>query len=410
MTPQAPAHRPRPFRKRLMAAALTLGTVGALAAASPPLSGQPAETQQHQGFRETDLVSDIPGRAAVTDPNLANPWGLVTTRSGDLLVADNHTDKATTYSGGQQGQPVEILPGVVSFPTDGAPTGVVRNDSDDFEFSGFGNTAPARFLFAGEHGDLFAYNPDVSRTDAVLVAHEDSGDETAIFKGLALLGGKHRSEKDEKDGKAEKDGEHGEHRDHEHGKDQGGGEPRVLVANFRDARIDIFNEDFELVPSNGAFQDPSLPEGFAPFDVKVIGSKVFVTYALQDDEKEDDTPGPGNGFIDVFGKDGRLLQRFASRGVLNSPWGLEVAPKGFGKFSGDLLVGNFGDGRINVFDLHTGAFKATLEDRNGHPIAIPGLWGLQRGTDKSGGKEAVWFAAGINDEENGLLGVLRAEH
>ncbi|WP_331736938.1 TIGR03118 family protein [Streptomyces sp. NBC_00211] len=406
MTPQAPAHRPRHFRKRLMAAALTLGTVGALAAASPPPSGEPGEApQQHHGFRETDLVSDIPGRAEATDPNLANPWGLVTTRSGKLLVADNHTDKATAYSGGQKGQPVEILSRVVSFPTGGAPTGVVRNDSDDFEFSGFGKTGPARFLFAGEHGDLFAYNPDVSRTNAVRVAHEDSGDETAIFKGLALLGGRHGAEED---GKAEKDGEHGEHgRDGEHGKD---GEPRVLVANFRDARIDIFNEDFRLVPSNGAFQDSNLPAGFAPFDVKEIGSKVFVTYALQDDEKEDDTPGPGNGFIDVFSKDGKLLKRFASQGVLNSPWGLEVAPKGFGKFSGDLLVGNFGDGRINVFDLHTGAFKATVEDRDGHPIEIPGLWGLQRGTDKSGGKEAVWFAAGINDENNGLLGVLRAEH
>ncbi|MER7469066.1 TIGR03118 family protein [Streptomyces sp. NPDC097981] len=374
-----------------MVAALTLGTVGALAAASPPPSWEPGEApQQHHGFRETDLVSDIPGRAEATDPNLANPWGLVTTRSGKLLVADNHTDKATAYSGGQKGQPVEILSQVVSFPTDGAPTGVVRNDSDDFEFSGFGKTGPARFLFAGEHGDLFAYNPDVSRRTAVLVAHEDSGDETAIFKGLALLGGRHGAEEPGKE--------------HEHG------EPRVLVANFRDSRIDIFNEDFELVPSNGAFQDPNLPAGFAPFDVKEIGSKVFVTYALQDDEKEDDTPGPGNGFIDVFSHDGKLLKRFASGGVLNSPWGLEVAPKGFGKFSGDLLVGNFGDGRINVFDLHTGEFKATVKDRDGHPIAIPGLWGLQRGTDKSGGTEAVWFAAGINEENNGLLGVLRAEH
>ncbi|MEW1638271.1 TIGR03118 family protein [Streptomyces sp. NPDC093801] len=274
---------------------------------------------------------------------------------------------------------------MVSFPTDGAPTGVVRNDGDDFEFGDSGRTGPARFLFAGEHGDLFAYNPEVNRTQAIRVAHEGSGGETAIFKGLELVRGK----KDD------------------HGREHG--EPRVLVANFRDARVDVFDEDFRLLPPGGAFRDPSLPAGYAPFNIKEIDSKVFVTYALQDEEKEDDVPGAGHGFIDVYSKKGRLLERFASRGVLNSPWGLEVAPKGFGKFSGDLLVGNFGDGRINAFDLRTGEFEGTIEDRNGHPISIPGLWGLKRGTDKSGGREAVWFAAGINDEENGLLGVLRAE-
>ncbi|MEV6734188.1 MULTISPECIES: TIGR03118 family protein [unclassified Streptomyces] len=375
-----------------MAAALTLGAVGALVAAAPPHPGDPQ--QQHQGFRETDLVSNIPGRAQATDPNLVNPWGLTTARTGELLVSDAGADKATTYSGGQKGKPVRILPGVVSFPTEGAPTGVVRNDSDDFEFSGFGETGPARFLFAGEHGDLFAYNPDVSRTDAVRVAHEDSDGETAIFKGLALVRGKDAdNRRDEKKGTGHKREE-----------------PRLLVANFRDARIDIFDEDFVLFPPNGAFQDPRLPAGFAPFDVKEIDSKVFVTYALQNADKEDDVPGPGNGFIDVFSTEGKLLKRFASRGALNSPWGLEVAPKGFGKFSGDLLVGNFGDGRINAFDLHTGAFKGTLEDPDGNQITIPGLWGLQRGTDEAGGREAVWFAAGINDEADGLLGVLRAEH
>ncbi|MFF1344096.1 TIGR03118 family protein [Streptomyces sp. NPDC058290] len=393
MTEQAAARRPRPRVQRLMAAALTLGAVGALAAAAPPQPGE-QQAREHHGFREIDLVSDIPGRAEATDPNLGNPWGLVTDRAGELLVADNHTDKATTYSGGQKGKPVRILDRVVSFPTDGAPTGVVRNDGDDFEFSAFGRTGPARFLFAGEHGDLFAYNPDVSGTDAIPVAHEDSDSETAIFKGLELIKG------DDRDGKDAK------HEDRRHER----GEPSVLVANFRDARVDVFDEDFNLVPPNGAFRDSGLPAGYAPFNIKEIDSKVFVTYALQDADKEDDVAGPGNGFIDVFSTEGKLLKRFASQGVLNAPWGLEVAPKGFGKFAGDLLVGNFGDGRINVFDRHTGKPKGHLEDREGNPIEIPGLWGLQRGTDKSGGRESVWFAAGINDEENGLLGVLRAEH
>ncbi|KRV49277.1 hypothetical protein AQ490_03520 [Wenjunlia vitaminophila] len=358
--------------------------MGALAAASPPQAQEPQHHPRHHGFREVDLVSDVAGRAQRTDPNLVNPWGLATARSGELWVSDNGSDKATTYTGGQKGRPVTIGSRVVSFPTGGAPTGVVRNDTDDFEFSGFGRTAPARFLFAGERGDLFAYSPAVSRTNAVRVAHEDSGTETAVFKGLTLV----------------------RDRDDRHGDD----EARLLVANFRDARIDVFDEDFNLVPSPGAFQDPNLPAGFAPFDVKEIGSKVFVTYALQDAEKEDDVAGPGNGFVNVFSQEGEFLKRFASRGVLNSPWGLEVAPRKFGRFSGDLLVGNFGDGRINVFDRHTGHFEGTLKDRHGDPITIPGLWGLHRGTEKAGGRDAVWFAAGINDENNGLLGVLRAEH
>jgi uncharacterized protein (TIGR03118 family) len=366
-----------------MVGALALGAVGALAAVSPPEPGWPSG-RPDTGFREVDLVSDIPGRAEKTDPNLVNPWGLASSRTGKVWVADNGADKATMYEGAQRGRPVRISPRVVSIPEGGAPTGIVRNDTDAFRF---GKAGVARFVFAGENGDLFAWDPAVSRTSAVRVAHENSGSENAVFKGLTLV---RSPEKHDYRGRGER--------------------PRLLVANFRDARIDVFDTNFILVPSTGRFEDPNIPSGFAPFDVKVIGSRVFVTYALQNADKEDDVAGPGNGFIDVFSTEGRLLQRFATQGVLNSPWGLEVAPRGFGKFSGDLLVGNFGDGRINAFDLRTGHFEGTLKDRNGKPIEIPGLWGLLRGTDRSGGRDAVWFAAGINDEANGLLGVLRAQH
>ncbi|WP_127353929.1 TIGR03118 family protein, partial [Actinacidiphila soli] len=366
--------------------ALALGAVGALAAVSPPEPGPPWQ-RPDTGFREVDLVSDIPGRAEKTDPNLVNPWGLASSPTGRVWVADNGADKATMYAGAQRGRPVRISPLVVSIPEGGAPTGIVRNDTDAFRFSGFERAGVARFVFAGENGDLFAWDPGVSRTSAVRVAHENSGSENAVFKGLTLVSC------------AEK---------HDcRGRDQW---PRLLVANFRDARIDVFDTNFTLVPSAARFEDPNIPSDFAPFDVKVIGSRVFVTYAKQNADKEDDVAGPGNGFIDVFSTEGRLLQRFATQGVLNSPWGLEVAPRGFGKFSGDLLVGNFGDGHINAFDLRTGHFEGTLKDRKGHPIEIPGLWGLLRGTDRSGGRDAVWFAAGINDEANGLLGVLRAQH
>jgi uncharacterized protein (TIGR03118 family) len=393
MAQQVSVRRSRPLSKRLLAAALTLGTVGTLAAAAPPGPGEAAPRTADHGFLERDLVSDLAGRAEVQDPNLVNPWGLALANTGEVWVSDNGSDKATIYTGAVDGQPVSIVPLVVDFPAGGAPTGVVRNDTDDFQIGPEGSTAAAKFLFAGEHGDLFAWNPDITGTGVDTVAHED-----AIFKGLALVRGKD----DKENGKD--------------GKDEKCDESRILVANFSDARIDVFDKDFNPVPpTDSRFEDPNLPDGYAPFDVKTIGSKVFVTYALQDADKEDDVPGPGHGFIDVYSTEGKLLQRFASGTdpknghVLNSPWGLEVAPKGFGRFAGDLLVGNFGDGRINVFDKKTGKLKGTLKDRNGDPIEIEGLWGLQSGTKQSGGKDSVWFAAGIEDEAHGLLGTLRAE-
>ncbi|MFI2203760.1 TIGR03118 family protein [Streptomyces sp. NPDC020192] len=382
MASQASTPRPRSRVRLLTAVALTLGTVGALVAAAPSgaVDGPP---RGDHGFRERDLVSDIKGRAEVQDPNLVNPWGLVRTDNGEIRDSNNGTNTSTVYSGARDNQPVVVGSPVVQLPDTADPTGVVRNDTDDFRFTASGKTRPARFIWAGENGGLFAFNPGVLPTTAVQVAQEGN----AVFKGLTLVDSERRDTKD-------------------HGRRQ----PRILVANFRDARIDVFDTTFTLVPQPaGAFQDPTLPPGFAPFDVKNIGDRIFVTYALQNADKHDDVAGAGNGFINVFSTKGKLLQRFASQGALNSPWGLEVAPKGFGKFAGDLLVGNFGDGHINVFDLRTGRPEGSLNDPNGKPIVIDGLWGLQRGTGRSGGENSVWFAAGINGEKNGLLGTLRAE-
>ncbi|MGW2937396.1 TIGR03118 family protein [Streptomyces sp. NPDC001156] len=389
MASRATARKPRPGLRRLTAVVLTLGTVGAVAAAPPRMGHTPH--QAHHGFRERDLVSDIPGRAEKTDPNLVNPWGLVRKTTGEILVSDNGSDKATAYSGALDNQPVHISPLVVPFVEGAAPTGVVRNDRGSFRFTDDGRSGPARFLFAGEGGALFAFNPEVS-SRAVQVAFEPG----AVFKGLALVPGEKRDKEHDKRGNRGKRGGNCD-------------EPRILVANFHDARVDSFDTNFDLLPPDHRFQDPHLPRRFAPFGIKKIGERIFVTYAKQDAKREDDVPGAGHGFIDVFSTEGRLLERFASRGPLNSPWGLETAPRGFGRFSGDLLVGNFGDGRIHAFDLKSGRFEGTVRDRKGEPIVIPGLWGLQRGTDRSGGEESVWFAAGIEDEEHGLLGTLRSE-
>ncbi|WP_316774056.1 TIGR03118 family protein [Streptomyces sasae] len=382
-----PTRGPRSRARRLTAVVLALGTVGALAAAAPSVAADAPHKADH-GFVERDLVSDIAGRAEVQDQNLVNPWGLVNTPRGAIRVSNNGSNTSTVYSGARDGQPVNVLSPVAQLPDTADPTGVVRNDGSAFRFRAeSGRTGPARYIFAGENGGLFAFNQNVDPTNAVQVAQEDD----AVFKGLTLV------ECQKKDSK---------------GADCGKGNerlPRILVANFRDARIDAFGPDFtRLNLPAGAFRDPRIPAGYAPFDIKKFGEVIFVTYAKQDDAKHDDVPGAGHGFINVFTTKGRLLGRFASRGVLNSPWGLETAPKGFGKFAGDLLVGNFGDGRINAFDPRNGRFEGTLRNRNGQPIVIDGLWGLQRGTALSGGRDSIWFSAGLNGEADGLLGTLRA--
>jgi uncharacterized protein (TIGR03118 family) len=199
-----------------------------------------------------------------------------------------------------------------------------------------------------------------------------------VFKGLALLQRRH-------------------------------GGPEILVADFAHARIVAFDGAFQPVklPSR-AFTDRRIPRGYAPFNVAVLGDRVFVTYALQDAMKHDDVAGPGHGFVDVYSTSGRLLDRFARRGVLNSPWGLAIAPARFGAFSGDVLVGNFGDGRIHAFDPWSGRLRGVLRDAHGRPIVIDGLWALLPGNGTSAGTSDVWFSAGPNDEAHGLLGVLRA--
>jgi uncharacterized protein (TIGR03118 family) len=342
----------------------------------------------HEGFNEIDLVSDIPGRAEATDPRLVNPWGLSAAPGGPIWVSDNGTAKATVYSGALPGQPVGIVSTVVSIPGQGAPTGQAFNDTHDFKIGSDATKRPAKVIFAGEEGDISAWNPDVSATDAILVAHTDN----AVYKGLALLRENNNNNDDNNDPLV-----HGNR-----------WEPRLLAANFRAGRVDVFDGRFSLLPPGGEFQDPDIPAGFAPFNVVVIDRSVFVTYAKQSADKHDDVAGPGNGFIDEFDRAGRLVRRFADDDVLNSPWGIVLAPSDFGAFSCKLLVGNFGDGRINVFDRESASVEGQLTRPDGTEIVIPGLWGLLRGTKAAGGRGAVWFAAGINDEKDGLLGILRA--
>ncbi|MEP6661492.1 MAG: TIGR03118 family protein [Acidimicrobiales bacterium] len=358
---------------KLRTGLLVLGT---MAAVTVP-AGAASATDDHEGatrFHVTNLVSDVPGRAQLTDPNLANAWGLAAGPTTPIWVANNHTDTSTLYSGAVGGLPVTAVPLVVNVTE---PTGLVFNGGNDFVVSAGGASAPARFIFSSESGDITGWNigvpPPTPSTQAQPAAHVDG----AVYKGLAIASTT--------------------------------GGSRLYAANFHAGTVDVFDGTFAPVVKAGAFTDPKLPPGYAPFNVAVINGSVYVTYALQDADAVDDVHGRGHGFIDVFDKDGNFQHRLVSRGRLNSPWGLTVAPQGFGKFGGQLLVGNFGDGRINVYDPTTGRFRGVLRDREEHAISIEGLWALQFGNPTFAGADTLIFSAGPDDETHGLLGIIQVK-
>jgi uncharacterized protein (TIGR03118 family) len=188
-----------------------------------------------------------------------------------------------------------------------------------------------------------------------------------------------------------------------------GGHAYLYAANFRSGKIDVLKGDAAAPNLGGNFTDPNLPSGFAPFNIRNLGDTLFVTYALQDADKEDDVAGPGNGFVDAYDLQGNLLGRVATQGSLNAPWGLEIAPDSFGQFAGDLLVGNFGDGRINAFDPNTFAFEGQLLGHDGAPLEVEGLWALTVGNNGgAGSRNKVYFTAGPDEETRGVFGILAA--
>jgi uncharacterized protein (TIGR03118 family) len=345
-----------------------------------------------RSYVKTNLVSDVAGMARVTDPHLKNPWGMAaspntpTNPGSPLWVSDNHAGVSTVYDGAGNPQPSPTNALVVSIPAPpsagsaavGAPDGVVFNTFDrassDFLITKDGASGPSFFLWATEDGTIAGWNPSVDGTHAVIAVdrsteRDSSGDVGVVYKGLALV--------------ATPAGKF------------------LYATNFRFGTVEAFDSNFKLVNS---FTDPTVPAGFAPFGIHNIGGQLYVTFALQGADKMDDDARPGNGFVDVFAPTGVLLQRFASRGKLDSPWAVTLAPSTFGVFGGDILVGNFGDGRINAFDPNSHAFLGQLRDTGG-PLTIPGLWGLRFGTGAFGlDTNALYFTAGINDEADGLLG------
>ncbi len=364
--------------RSLMMTLAAVGAVGVVTSLTTPVSqagtpAQPLVPLHGNEFRQLNLVADTHGVAQITDPNLVNAWGLAFSPTSPLWVSNNGTNTSTLYSGAKGGTgSVTQVPLVVKIPGGGAPTGVVYNPTKAFALSTHAKSGPANFIFAGEDGDISGWNPTDDATKAVLVAHTPH----AVFKGLTM--------------------------------DTMGGRHFLLATNFHQNRVEVFNSHFSAVSMPRAFRSATIPKGYAPFNIAALGRRVYVTYAKQDAARKDDLSGHGHGFVNVFTSRGRFLHPLVRRGVLDSPWGLAIAPRGFGAFAHKLLVGNFGNGRIHVVNRHTGRVIATLRNAHGKPIAIDGLWGLLPGNGTAGRRSDVWFSAGPDGESHGLLGILRA--
>lgn len=336
----------------------------ALCLASPVLRAQP------NTFQETDLVSDIPLRAATTDASLMNPWGIAFSPTSPFWISDNKTGLSTLYTGAgtKLGLEVTIPPPLGASPP-AAPTGVVFNGGSAFHAD--------RFVFASEDGTISGWRGALGTSAELLVDNSAAG---AVYKGLAL--GSMSSN------------------------------TYLYASDFHNNRIDVF-PSLGAPALSGTFSDPTIPAGYAPFNVQNIGGQLYVTYALQDAGAHDDVAGAGHGFVDVFDLNGNLVKRLVTGGVLDSPWGLARAPAGFGPFSGDLLVGNFGDGMINAFDPSTGNFIDALRDPASNPLTIEGLWGIDFGNGANGFlTNTLYFTAGIPGdgavEDHGLFGSVKA--
>ncbi|MEP7179720.1 MAG: TIGR03118 family protein [Pseudonocardiales bacterium] len=372
-------HRARPWR--------WVVPVGVVALTMLAMPGVPAAASRDRGhsadFRQINLVSDVPGAARLTDPDLVNAWGMAASPGTNqqpgspLWVSDNGTDKTTLYAGATATSVTKA--GLVVNIASGAPTGQVFNiDQSGFMIhDGNGHSGPAIFIFDSENGGIDAWNPAVGATGAspsTVTETPVTNGANAVYKGLAT-------------GVASN------------------GHTYLYAANFRSGRVEAYDSTFTPVElPGGLFVDPRIPAGYAPFNVQELLGKLYVSYAKQDATLHDDVAGSGHGFVDVFTNDGALVKRLVTRGALNSPWGLATAPAGFGRFGGALLVGNFGDGRINAYNPHSGAHLGQLRKENGRPIVVDGLWGLRFGNGNAAKSGELLFSAGPNGESHGLLG------
>jgi uncharacterized protein (TIGR03118 family) len=321
-----------------------------------------------------NLVADQPGIADHTDPNLVNPWGNAFSAASPFWVGNNHSGTSTLYDG--SGTPnasiVVQIPSSAAMATGGAVTGVMINSATTAFLLAPGKQS--QFAFCSEDGIISGWNSTVDATQAQILLDNSKND--ANYKGCTIA-------------------------------TPSGGTPQMYVANFRSGKVEVYDQTMK--PVSASFQNPAIPAFFAPFNVAVISGKVYVAYAMPDAQRDDDVAGLGNGYVSVYDLSGNLVGPTISGGNLNSPWGLAIPPATFGDFSGALLVGNFGDGKINAYNPSTGASMGTLNDTHGSPLVIPGLWSLNFGNNgRNTDPATLYFTAGPDGESHGLLGSIQA--
>ncbi len=344
---------PRTFRSTLFVAA-------AVAGLSVPASAD--------FIRQTNLVTNDPvgHPAQITDPSLVNAWGMSYGSTSPLWVSDNGAGVATVYHVDPATNATTKLGLTVTIPGNGSVDGQAFNTG-----AGSGAFDGDSFLFVSEDGTVSGWRGSLGSTAETLQA----GSPTDLYKGTTVV--------------------------------TMGGHTYMYIANFASGHIDVLKGDVGAPNLTGSFNDPSLPAGYAPFNVQVLGGHIFVTYGLQVPGSGDEAHGAGLGVVDEFDTNGNLIARVGTHGTLNAPWGLTIAPSSFGAMAGDLLVGNFGDGHINIFNIATDKYLGQLMGRNGTPLTIDGLWGLVPGNGGAGGNPMdLYFSAGPNDESNGLFGAL----
>ncbi|MCK2217639.1 TIGR03118 family protein [Actinomadura sp. ATCC 31491] len=301
-------------------------------------------------------MSDVQGKAPVTDAKVVNPWGLAMGKT--LWVSNTGTGTATVYSGTGKKEQTEVwIPG-------GAPTGQVFNPGDGFTVKG----KPATFIFSSPSGAITGWNAEVDPKNAIIAAFTRGAD----YKGLELV----QTEDD----------------------------AYLLAADFASGRIHAFDQDFQRIElSRWQFRDRAVPSSYHAYNVAVANGSVWVSYALRDPSTGKPVFGNGKGFVSRFNASGRLTGRI-SRVGLNAPWGITAAPRGWGQYAGALLIGNFGDGTVHAYkhNRHLGA----LTTADGRRIVLPGLWDLEPGTAATGGENSLWFSAGIDGTKHGLIGII----
>jgi uncharacterized protein (TIGR03118 family) len=337
-------------------------------------------------FSLTNLVADTAGSAATVDANLVNPWGLaIPAGNFAAWVANNHSETSTLYDGNGKAQP-QATPLVVAFaagPTGTTfdPTGIVFNASAaDFVVSSAGKSGAAPFIFDGEGGMIAGWSSGVDPAHAITMYMDAGG---AVYKGIALA--------------------------------QNSGKSFLYATDFHNNKVDVFDASFAKQTTSATaftFADPGIPPGFAPFGIQAVASgasgatQIYVTYAKQQaPDNHDNANGAGLGYVDIYDTNGKLIKELVAGGALNAPWGIALAPSDFGTFGNALLVGNFGDGKINGYDPSSGSFLGTVKNSSGAALATSGLWGIAFGNDaNSQPHNTLFFAAGPNDEANGSYG------